>query len=67
MRRARRAQLVARAIESGADEHKLTGDRTQVDALERRLLADLERRYPESEQRAREARIWGKGDLEEPK
>ena len=54
-------------LKAALAEHKLTGDRTQVDALERRLLADLERRYPESEQRAREARIWGKGDLGEPK
>jgi hypothetical protein len=54
-------------LKAALTEHKLTGDRTQVDALERRLLADLERRYPESEQRAREARISGKGDLEEPK
>jgi hypothetical protein len=73
LRRARRTvERIERSwwrepLKAALAEHKLTGDRTQVDALERRLLADLERRYPESEQRAREARIWGKGDLEEPK
>jgi hypothetical protein len=72
LRRERGAPSIERSwwrepLKAALTEHKLTGDRTQVEALERRLLADLERQYPESERRAREARIWGKGDLEEPK
>jgi hypothetical protein len=35
-----------------------TGERKPIDDFVRRFKADLERRYPESERRARETKIW---------
>jgi hypothetical protein len=43
--------LAWRAIEA-------LGDQGLIDDFGRRFMADLERRYPRAERRAREAKIW---------